>query len=196
MAIDFYFDFISPYSYLAFKRMSQEKALSTADIRWVPVNLPKLIKDSGNTPPASCRPKAMYLLKDLKRWATALDVPFQMLRPGSFDSRPALSLACLLDGIERIRFCSKAFDAIWTGVIDPVRNEDWLTELVTAQDLPEEWLGLDLEEGKKKLKEHTEDALKAGCFGVPTFILKAKGRPQMYWGLDHMAYLLGALQTT
>lgn len=190
MLVDFYFDFISPYSYLAVKRMSGLPALSMENIRWLPVNLPKLIKDCGNTPPASCRAKAMYLLRDLKRWAAVLDVPFRMIRPGSFDARPALSLACMLKGAECSHFCTEAFNAIWSGAVDPVHDEEWLARILAVQGLPEEWLKLDQQAGKQVLKENTEKALKAGCFGVPTYILRDKGRAQMYWGIDHMGYLI------
>jgi 2-hydroxychromene-2-carboxylate isomerase len=194
VTLDFYFDFISPYSYLAVKRMPEFPVISAADMRWLPVNLPKLIRDAGNTPPATCRPKALYLLHDLKRWAAKLAVPLQMILPGSFDARPALSLACMLEGEERIRFCTAAFDALWSGAVDPVRDTDWLPRIVAVQDLPDAWLRLDLDEGKARLKQNTEAALKAGCFGAPTFILKAQGRPQMFWGMDRMGFLVAALE--
>jgi len=194
VTLDFYFDFISPYSYLAVRRLSCLPALAGADMRWLPVNLPKLIKDSGNTPPATCRPKALYLLQDIKRWAALLDVPLRMIRPGSFDARPALSLACMLDGEERIRFCTAAFDALWSGAVDPVRDADWLLRIVDVHGLPTEWLKLDLAAGKARLRENTEVALKAGCFGVPTFIVRGKGRPQMFWGVDRMDFLATALK--
>ncbi len=194
MTLDFYFDFISPYSYLAVRRMPEFPVMSAADIHWLPVNLPKLIKDAGNTPPATCRPKALYLLQDIKRWAALLDVPLRMIRPGSFDARPALSLACMLDGEERIRFCTATFDALWSGAVDPLRDTDWLSRIVEVQGLPGEWLKLDLATGKARLRENSEAALKAGCFGVPTFILKGKGHPQMYWGVDRMDFLSAVLE--
>jgi 2-hydroxychromene-2-carboxylate isomerase len=193
MTLDFYVDLISPYSYLAVKRLPRMPALSGADMRWLPVNLPKLIKDAGNTPPAACRPKALYLLQDIKRWAAALDVPLRMIRPGSFDARPALALACMLEGADRVRFCTAAFDALWSGAIDPVHEADWLARIVAVQGLPEAWLRLDPGEGKARLKQNTEAALKAGCFGVPTFILGGEGRPQMFWGVDRMDMLAAAL---
>jgi 2-hydroxychromene-2-carboxylate isomerase len=192
--MDFYFDFISPYSYLAVKRLPRMPVLAGAHIRWLPVNLPKLIKDAGNTPPATCRPKALYLLQDIKRWASLLEVPLRMIRPGSFDARPALALACTLDDAERIRFCTAAFDALWSGAVDPVREADWLPRIVAVQKLPDEWLQFDLVAGKAKLKQNTETALKDGCFGVPTFILRGAGRPQMFWGVDRMDFLAIALQ--
>ena len=134
MATDFYFDFISPYSYLAVRRLPEFPKL--AGMQWLPVNLPKLIRDSGNTPPTASRPKARYLLQDLKRWAARLEAPFHMILPGSFDARPALALACMLEDEERARFCTAAFDAIWSGAVDPVHDAGWLPRRGRAPGRP------------------------------------------------------------
>jgi len=104
--IDFYFDFISPYSYLAATQITAFEEKNAAAFNWLPVNLPRLIKLSGNTPPSHIRNKALYSLCDLKRWASLLDVPFKMIMPGSFDSRPALRIAGALRHEQRARFCS------------------------------------------------------------------------------------------
>jgi 2-hydroxychromene-2-carboxylate isomerase len=193
MAIDFYFDFISPYSYLAVKRLPAFPTL--ADMRWIPVNLPKLIKGAGNAPPTACRPKALYMMQDLRRWASALDVPFRLILPGSFDARPALALACMLAGEDRACFCTAVFDAIWSGAVDPVHEPDWLSHILAMQGTPAAVLSGDMEKGRARLKENTEAALKAGCFGVPTFVLGGEGRPQTFWGVDRMDFLAGALGT-
>jgi len=194
MQLDFHFDFISPYSYLAVKRLPRLPELAGIEMNWLPFNLPKVIKDSGNTPPATSRPKALYMLQDLKRWAVHLDIPFKLIKPGSYDARPALALACMLENEERIRFCTAAFNAIWSGEVDPVRDEAWLARIIDCKELPAAWLELDRDEGMKRLRQNTETALKEGCFGAPTFILKGQGRPQMFWGVDRMDFLATAVQ--
>ena len=194
MLLDFYFDFISPYSYLAVKRLPHIPELADIDTNWLPFNLPKVIKDSGNTPPASSRAKALYMMQDLKRWARLLDVPFKLIKPGAFDARPGMALACMLEGDERLRFCTAAFDAIWSGAVNPVSDSGWVERIIETQSLPAAWLTLDLEEGKERIKTNTEAALKAGCFGAPTFILKGQGRPQMFWGVDRMDFLATAVR--
>jgi len=50
--IDFYFDFISPYSYLAAIQLHKFEAEHDVIMHWIPINLPKLISVSGNTPPS------------------------------------------------------------------------------------------------------------------------------------------------
>jgi 2-hydroxychromene-2-carboxylate isomerase len=186
--LTFYFDFISPYSYLAATRLPEFRRKFQLDIEWVPVNLPRLIKWSGNTPPATIKNKAIYSLRDLRRWAKYLDVPFKMIRPGSFDSRPAMRAALALQGDDRIQFSQAVFNSIWSGAVDP-GQPDWLEQIITLQRLPEAWLA-----GQNDcLDELTQQALDAGAFGVPTFFLHRNTvRPEMFFGLDHMDVLARA----
>jgi len=158
-----------------------------ARFRWIPVNLPKLIKLSGNVPPATIRNKAIYSLRDLKRWAKFLDVPFKMIVPGSFDSRPAMRIAAALKGEEKAYFSLTVFKALWSGEIDPL-EESWLDDLFKLTQLPEAWRLL----SNDVLTENTEQALIAGAFGVPTFLLHGSGRPEMFFGVDHMDFMARA----
>ncbi len=182
--IDFYFDFISPYSYLASSQIEAFSEANGVQFKWIPVNLPKLIKYSGNRPPATVKNKALYSLRDLKRWAGYLNIPFKMIRPGSFDSRLAMRICAVLEGEERAGFCLKLFDALWSGVVDPT-DEEWLDQVFTLKNFPELWMG----KSRDMLDENTTMALKAGAFGVPTFILHDGGRPEIFFGVDHMEFL-------
>ncbi|PJA31616.1 MAG: 2-hydroxychromene-2-carboxylate isomerase [Zetaproteobacteria bacterium CG_4_9_14_3_um_filter_53_7] len=189
-AIDFYFDFISPYSYLAATQIARFEKDHGIVFNWLPVNLPRLIKLSGNTPPGQIRNKALYSLRDLKRWATYLDVPFKMIMPGSFDSRPALRIAGALQHEQRAIFCSCVFRSIWSGAVDPT-HENWLKQSIETHQLPIAWLELQNED----FEPNTHAALKAGAFGVPTFVLHPpKDRSELFFGLDHMDFLARACQ--
>lgn len=185
--IDFYFDFISPYTYLAVTQLDKFCAEHSVDMHWIPVNLPKLIHQSGNIPPGTIKNKAMYSLRDLKRWAEYLDVPFKMIRPGTFDSRPALRIAASLEGEDRVKFCMAVFTSLWAGLVD-FKQEDWLDEVFRQQALPQSWRQLNHD----ILDENTQQALKAGAFGVPTFVLKSELRPQLFFGMDHLDFLARA----
>ena len=186
--IDFYFDFISPYSYLAAIQLPAFARRHQIEISWLPVNLPRLIKLSGNVPPATIRNKALYSLRDLKRWAAYLDVPLVMIRPGSFDSRPALRLAGALPEAERQRFCLAVFASLWSGDVDS-GDPDWLAQILRRQALPAEWLAFENE----AFEANTHAALKAGAFGVPSFVLhQESGRNELFFGVDHMDFLVRA----
>jgi len=146
------------------------------------------MKISGNTSPISVKNKAIYSLRDLKRWATYLDVPLKIVRPGTFDSRPAMRIAGALQGKERADFSLALFEAIWSGSID-MSDEKWLKHIVTAKSLPQQWLKLESE----AFEENTQRALKLGAFGVPSFIFHPEvGRSELFFGMDHMDFLARA----
>ena len=191
--IDFYFDFISPYTYLAVTKMDKFVNEHDVQVNWIPVNLPKLIKLSGNTPPATIKNKALYSLRDLKRWAAYLDVPFKMIRPGTFDSQPALYIALGLEGEDRVKYCKAVFEAIWSGNVD-MRSEHWLDDIFAQKKLPQAWRNIAHEQAKQELDETTQQALKAGAFGVPTFVLHGDVRSQLFFGVDRMDFLSRACQ--
>jgi len=191
MKIDFYYDFISPFSYLAAMQIGEIQAESGAEILWCPVSLPKLIHLSGNTPPAMSPNKGRYLARDLKRKAKKLDLPMKLIRPGAFDSRPALYIACSLDEADRQRFSLALFRGLWSGEVD-VTKSNWLSTAMQQFGLPESWLGLDTEKEKAALQLYTDQALAAGAFGAPSFVLHGRKRKELFFGLDHLPYLLEA----
>jgi len=190
--IDFYFDFISPYSYLAATRIKLFEQQHAVSFNWLPVNLPRLIKLSGNTSPANIKSKAIYSLRDLKRWALWLDVPLKMIRPGSFDSRAALRISCALEGKDRAEFSLAVFDALWSGSVDP-GNQQWLQHIFELKGLPQQWL----KQADEGFESNTLAALKAGAFGVPTFVLHPRSgrRSELLFGIDHMDFLARACKT-
>lgn len=188
--IDFYFDFISPYSYLAAIQLAEFSLKNDVKFNWLPVNLPKLIHESGNVPPVTIKNKAMYSLRDLKRWAVYLDVPLKMIRPGAFDSRPALRIAGALQGEERVTFCTAVFEALWSGDIDP-RQDGWLKAVFSLKSLPDAWLGLVSDD----FESHVATSIKQGAFGVPTFVLYGAVRPELFFGVDRMDFLARACQS-
>jgi len=183
--IDFYFDFISPYSYLAATQIAAFEQCHAVTFHWLPINLPRLIKLSGNISPIAVKNKAIYSLRDLKRWAAYLQLPFQMILPGSFDSRPALRIASALQGTQRAAFCLSVFEAIWSGKVD-MKNPRWLENIMQDKALPTQWLDMKNED----FEQNTHNALKAGAFGAPTFVLHpTSGCNALFFGMDHMDFL-------
>ena len=67
--IEFFFDVVSPYSYLASTQLDGLTARTGVAVRWRPVFLGGVMKATGNRPPASLPARAPYLGADLQRWA-------------------------------------------------------------------------------------------------------------------------------
>ena len=185
MRIDFYFDFISPFSYLAAERIPDLQQSTGVEVSCIPINLPRLFKLSGNTPPAMVPNKARYLVKDLRRQAKKMQIPFRLILPGSFDRRPALGIACVLSDADRARYSSVVFKSLWSGDVDP-RQDGWLQQIFASGRLPAAWNMALNEDMLTTLQANTLQAFEAGAFGAPTFVLHYKKRSEMYVGIDHM----------
>jgi len=191
MKIDFYFDFISPFSYLAAMNIVELGKSHDAQIQWMPINLPSLIRMSDNIPPSHIPNKARYLVRDLKRKAKKMALPLKLILPGTFDSRHAMYIACTLNDEDRQRFCLTVLQNIWSGDVS-VSNSDWLQDIVVKEKLPEKWLSYDTEAAKNMLRANTEQAFAVGAFGAPSFVLHKGQRRELFFGVDHMPDLAAA----
>jgi 2-hydroxychromene-2-carboxylate isomerase len=101
-----------------------------------------------------------------------------------------MRIALALEGDDRIRFSQAVFGNIWSGAVDP-RRPDWLQQVIAMQKLPQAWLSRQ----NDQLDEMTKKALDAGAFGAPTFLLHQNtGRPELFFGLDHMDFLARACE--
>ncbi len=189
-SIQFCYDYISPYSYIAATQINALSERLDVPVYWQPINLPRLIKLSGNQPPSTIRNKARYLLHDLKQITSHLGVPFHMILPGSFDSRPALAATEALNGKDRETMTLTVFRALWAEGWD-YRQDNWLAGLIEAKGLPADWL-LDNDaylQHLARINDVTAAVYKAGAFGAPTFFLQGMGRRQMFWGVDRLDQL-------
>ena len=117
----------------------------------------------------------------------------KMIKPGAFDARPALNIASALEPSDRAEFSQAVFNTLWSGQVD-VRQNDWLAQIFELRKLPRQWLDLAQEKTSPALEMQTEQALNAGAFGAPAFVLRGKGKPQLFWGVDRMDFLERALQ--
>ena len=75
--IEFHFDFMSPYSYLATTQFGALRADTGAEIVYRPFRILELMKLVGNQPTPECKNKLKYAGADVGRWAARYQVPFQ-----------------------------------------------------------------------------------------------------------------------
>jgi 2-hydroxychromene-2-carboxylate isomerase len=191
MAIPFYFDFISPYSWIALLKARQ--FASRYDIRWnlQPIVYAKVLQATGLTGPAEQPQKRAQLFQDLVRCADRIGATVVGPPTHPFRSIEALRTACLFREDEAGLDLSIAIaDAAWG------QGKD-LTDITVLASVVEQ-VGLDaanLEERiqaqavKDDLKKLTDDALTHGVFGVPTFILG----DEIFWGQDRLDHLGGRI---
>jgi 2-hydroxychromene-2-carboxylate isomerase len=190
--LSFYFDFMSPFAYLAFQRVGAICDEFSLGFEPVAVRLPQLKLLAGNTGPPNVRipVKLRYLRQDLDRWAARYGVPLAF--PPSLDTDP-LNRAFFFaaDRGQGEGFMRAAWERVWGRGEDPA-DPALLPDLAARFG----WDGQELAayaggaEAAARLERATEAAHRAGVFGVPTMVVDG----QMWWGndrLDLMREMLG-----
>jgi 2-hydroxychromene-2-carboxylate isomerase len=179
----FHFDFISPYAWLAFERLPQVLEGCSYEVEYRPLLFAGLLKQWGQKGPAEIEPKRAWTFRQVNwlahRHGIALDTP--AVHP--FNPLPLLRLAVACGPNRRV--VETIFRHVWVGggdALDAQRLVALRTELASQVD-PEG------DEVKRVLRRHTEAALSAGIFGVPT--VECDGR--LFWGLDALPMLRDAL---
>ncbi|AKU99509.1 2-hydroxychromene-2-carboxylate isomerase [Labilithrix luteola] len=186
LKLEFWFEFASPYSYLAAVRIGDLGRAAGVEVVWRPFILGPIFADRGwTTSPFNLYPdKGQYMWRDVEREAEHQGVPFE--RPSIFPVRSVLAARVALLGVEEgfvEGFAREAFRAHF------VRDEDLGSEEVIDSTLAA--IGL---EGstvraracgpamKDKLRESVDRARSLGIFGAPSFVV---GR-ELFWGNDRL----------
>lgn len=173
--IRWYFDFISPFSYLQSHLMAEFPAEIQVEYR--PVLLAALLDHWGTIGPAEVAPKRLHTYRFCRWWAERRNIPFVLPPAHPFNPLGALRLAVARDcDAGTIR---TIFDFIWAEGNDPNDLECW-QELTRRLGLEEATRLTQDPAVKRRLRESSEDAVDRGVFGVPTFEIDG----QVFWGLD------------
>ena len=177
--IEFYFDYASPWSYLASELIS--KRFPDVKIVYRPIYLRGLEMFSKGLPYSP--QKLRYIGTDLLRCAEFEKIPIRI--PTHFPVNGLYAVRGALAALEANTFSTyhaKMFRAAWLEDRD-VGNKSVVEELAP---------GLDIESPaiKDKLKRDTAEAESRGVFGVPTFFVG----DEMFWGHDRMEYVARAIR--
>jgi 2-hydroxychromene-2-carboxylate isomerase len=193
-SFEFWFDFGSTTSYLAWTQLPALEADTGATAVLKPMLLGGVFQATGNQSPANIPAKGKYLFVDFARFAERYGVPFKLNPHFPINTllfmRGAIALQMKGDG--RFKdYCHAVFDAIWVDSLnmnDPATAAQALTRAgFDAQAL----VALASEQATKDaLKAATQAAVERGVFGAPTFFVG----DQMFWGQDRMGFVREALQ--
>ncbi len=193
--IEFWFDFSSPYSYIASEVIDTLADRHGRQVKWLPMMLGSAFKASGVPLLVTVPLKGDYSKRDFDRSARYHGVPFKF--PETF---PMLTLVAARgyywlhdqDCGKARAFAHAVFRAYWVHG----RN---IGELAVVQDIAAR-LGLDAAafaqavaapEAKERLKRETDLAVSRGMFGAPYFIVD--GEP--FWGVDRLPQIEHWLET-
>jgi 2-hydroxychromene-2-carboxylate isomerase len=190
--LEFFFDYSSPYSYLASTQVQALGERNGAIVKWRPFLLGAVFKATGNVPPSSNLAKAQYLLKDLSDWIRHYRLP-ELVWPPSFPMNSVLADRLGLVAEEQgklIEYTRETFHAAFAKGQDISEKEVLYGVLVTLGMEPEAALArATSQEIKDRLRANTDEAVARGAFGAPTFFVGE----DMYVGNDRLPFVERAL---
>jgi 2-hydroxychromene-2-carboxylate isomerase len=187
MSIDFYFDYLSPYAYLAWTQVHALAAKYQRDVDTHPILFAALLDKYGHKGPAEIPPKRIYIFKDVVRTAHVVGVKLEA--PPAHPFNPLLALRCtalLDDRADRKRAIDALFAAVWgggRGVTDPLEVTRVLSE--AGLDGASLVARASSDDAKARVKHNTDRALAAGVFGVPSLVVDG----ELFWGFDSFAHI-------
>ncbi|SFC12435.1 2-hydroxychromene-2-carboxylate isomerase [Marinospirillum celere] len=179
--IDFYYDIVSPYSYLAAVQLAELEKKTGAEVTWRPIFLGGLFKEIGNKAPLSLESKKRYMFsEDLPRLARYYQVPYTFPEVFPTNTLKVQRALAALPATERPALSLQLFDLYWG------QGQDLGQPEVALEALGTKIAGLaDEEVAKTALKDFTAEAISRGAFGAPTLIWKDK----IYFGSDRIHLL-------
>jgi 2-hydroxychromene-2-carboxylate isomerase len=184
MRLDFWFDPLSPFAYLAFERLPQALEGCSYVVEYRPVLLAALLQHWGQKGPAEIEPKRAWTFRHVHWLAQHHGIPLDTPAVHPFNPLPLLRLA-LACGPNR-RVAEAVLRHVWLGGADAgdaQRLAALAQQLAPTQDPQSDAI-------KQALRGHTELAVAAGIFGVPAFTLQGRH----FWGLDALPMLRAALR--
>jgi 2-hydroxychromene-2-carboxylate isomerase len=198
MRVEFYYDLVSPYSYLAYGQLRRICEENGAALLLRPMLLGAVHKEAGIKSPIETELKARYQARDIRRWAGYYGVPLRFPDPFPFRTLKSMRAAMFLqDGNGLEAFTAAAFALYWGEGGAPKGFEEADEDLpisAVARRIgaePEEVLeGAASPDAKQGLKDATFEALQRGVFGAPAFFVG----DEMFWGNDRLHFVEAALQ--
>lgn len=188
--IDVYFDFRSPYSYLAHSQLGT----LDAELSYHPVDIVAVMKQVGNTPTTlTCPAKGKYAGADLQRWAKRYGMPLSRRKDvKSIDGRRLLRAVLAAEECGLVKEAVAAiFPAFWGHGL-PLSTAEDLARILDAAGIRDPRIAsrIDSSELDDRLTQRSEAAGARGVFGAPTFIVN----DEMFFGNDRLEFIRETLR--
>ena len=185
-SLDFWFEFASTYSYPAVARIEDVARAAGLRVSWRPFLLGPIFGSQGwNDSPFNIYPaKGKYMWRDLERVCARLALPFR--RPSQFPRNGLLAarVACMSAAEPWLpRFVRGVYHANFAEDRD-IAQPETLAAVLTGLGLPAAELLARAQspESKDRLRAQTEEAIRLGVFGAPTFVVGG----ELFWGNDRL----------
>ncbi len=188
-SLDFYFDFSSAYSALAWREVPAIAERHGLVLHWRPISLGVIFRNLGHAPPPADTRKGQYLRTDVERCAREQGLQWRWPKPFPFNSIPA-ARGFYWATVEERCTAPAYVEAIFNASFREGRDVSDSAELAAVAGE----LGIDAEafavgiadaDVKQRLAAHTDQAEQAGVFGAPTVVVDG----ELFWGADRLAQL-------
>lgn len=194
--VDYYFSLSSPWAYIGNAVFHEAMQPHDVTIVYKPMPLGEVFSETGGLPLPKRHPaRQRHRWYELQRWRERRGLNFN-LKPKFWpvDARHAdgIVIAIVQSGRSPQEFLARAFPAIWEDERN-LADEAVLRELVDAAGLP----GAEIvaqaasPEVAARYAQNKEDAVAAGAFGSPCFVLDG----EVFWGQDRIEFLVDALES-
>ena len=182
--IDFYFDFISPYSYLAHHKI---KTIKNVNFNYKPVLVGGLHNLQGITAPAFIKAKLKHMISDCDLIAKKDKNNFIWNSKFPINSLNIMRGYLFIDNEVKDIYLNQMFDANWKDNLDTSNEETIRTILEKCKINSIDFFdGIKNIKIKNELKTITQEAHDKGIFGAPTFVVNNK----IFWGQDRLEFAI------
>ncbi|USU06565.1 2-hydroxychromene-2-carboxylate isomerase [Sphingomonadaceae bacterium OTU29LAMAA1] len=187
--VELYFDFRSPYGYLAFVQLQT----LAVELQLKPIKVLALMERVGNTPTTTtCKAKGRHARTDLGRWSRRVGVALNPAGMGSVDGEGcARAVLAARDEAQAVAIASALYRAIWTGGRSLPGTADIIQAIADAGiDADGVSARIDIPETAARLDAFTQEAADRGVFGSPTMFVGN----EMFFGNDRIDFLRDELE--
>ena len=186
-SIDFYFDIISPYSYLAHQKIKVIKKKKEIIFNYKPILLGGLHNLYEITAPAFIKPKLKHMISDCSLIAAQDNFEFLWNCKFPLNSLNIMRGYLFVNAGIKDLYLDIIFDAYWKDNLD-ISNEEILISLIKKCKIAPDtfFKGIKDIDIKKKLIHITKEAYDKEIFGAPTYVVNNK----IFWGQDRLEFAL------
>ena len=191
-SVQFYYDFSSPYTYIAHKRIREIQKKSSIKFIYCPMLLGGLHKLAGITANAFIKNKNEFMRRDCEMVSKKLKVDFKFNDYFPISSLNLMRGSLIINKDVSDKYIDFFFDAYWKDNINLSDNEVFNNKLEDLGINVDNFLkNISNKETKEKLIELTQEAYDKKIFGAPTFICNNK----LFWGQDRLEYAIDESST-
>ncbi len=186
--IDFYFDIISPYAYIAYKKILK---INNVNCKFKPILLGGLHNLAGITAPAFNKYKMKNMQNDCELVSKKNSISFKWNSKFPINSLSIMRGYLSVNDNKKEDYLNSFFEAYWKEDQD-LSNEDTVKQLLKKLKIDENdfFNSISNQDIKHKLKQLTQEAFEKEVFGAPTFIVNNK----IFWGQDRLEYALDEIK--